>query len=124
VPEQVEIAGGDAILGKPGQRSVTTTFEAIFESNPDVMVMIPCGYYTADILRQLEDQKFPANWKEISAVKNDQVWALDATKYFSRPGPRIVDGTEILAKILHPEIFGIPQQHEAVRVPSRSLNYY
>ncbi len=124
VPEQVEIAGGDAILGMPGQRSVTTTFEAIFESNPEVMVLIPCGYYTADILRQLDDQKFPANWKEISAVKNDQVWALDATKYFSRPGPRIVDGTEILAKILHPEIFGLPQNHEAVRVPSRSLNYY
>lgn len=121
VPEQVDIAGGEAILGKPGQRSETTTFEAIFESNPDVMVLIPCGYYTADILRQLEDQKFPANWKEISAVKSDEVWALDATKYFSRPGPRIVDGTEILAKILHPEVFGEPLEDEAVRVSRDSL---
>ncbi len=123
VPEQVDIAGGEAILGKPGHRSETTTFDAIFESNPEVMVLIPCGYYTSDTLRQLENQIFPARWQEIAAVKNSEVWALDATKYFSRPGPRVVDGAEILAKILHPELFGEPLEDEAVRVPSNSLKY-
>ena len=123
VPEQVEIAGGEAIMGKPGHRSETTTFDAIFESNPEVIVLIPCGYYTADTLRQLEDQTFPANWQEIAAVKNNEVWALDATKYFSRPGPRVVDGIEILAKILHPDIFGPPREHEAVRITGDKLKF-
>ena len=123
VPEQVAIAGGTVLLGEAGKPSVTTTFEAIRESNPEVMVLIPCGYYTHDILRQLEFTNFPTNWREIDAVKNDQVWALDATSYFSRPGPRIVDGVEILAKILHPDIFGEPKDLEAVRVPLDLLNF-
>ncbi len=123
VPEQVAVAGGEAIMGRPGHRSETTTFDAIFESNPEVIVLIPCGYYTADTLRQLEDQKFPSNWQEIAAVKNNEVWALDATKYFSRPGPRVVDGAEILAKILQPDIFGPPREHEAVRIARDKLNF-
>lgn len=123
VPEQVAIAGGDAILGKPGRPSETTTFEAIFESNPEVIVLIPCGYYASDTLRQLEDQAFPSNWREITAVKNNEVWALDATKYFSRPGPRVVDGTEILAKILNPDLFGGPKGDEAIRVDAGTLKF-
>jgi iron complex transport system substrate-binding protein len=123
VPEQVEIAGGDAILGKAGQRSETTTFEAIRESNPDAMVLIPCGYYTADTLRQLENQTFPSNWQEISAVKNNEVWALDATSYFSRPGPRVVEGVEILAMILHPEIFGSAREDQAVRLEQNGIRF-
>lgn len=116
VPEQVEIAGGIALLGESGKKSITTTYQAIFESKPDVIVLIPCGYYTEDILRQLENTIFPANWREIPAIKNNQVWALDATSYFSRPAPRVVDGAEILAKIFHPETFGEPTEKEAVRV--------
>lgn len=123
VPEQVEIAGGNAILGKSGHRSETTTFDAIFESNPEVIVLIPCGYYTADTMRQIENQTFPSNWQEIAAVKNNEVWALDATKYFSRPGPRVVDGSEILAKILHSAIFGQPRKDEAVRVEISTLTF-
>jgi len=120
VPEQVEIAGGIALLGKAGQRSVTTTYQAIFESKPDVIVMIPCGYYISDILRQLENTYFPSNWREIPAIQNGEVWALDATSYFSRPAPRVVDGSEILAKIFHPQIFGAPNATEAVKI-SRDL---
>lgn len=119
VPEQVEIAGGIPLLGKAGERSVTTTFQAIRESNPEILVLIPCGYYKEDTIRQLETTRFPAGWREITAVKNEQVWALDATSYFSRPGPRVIDGAEILAKILHPGIFGDPGENEAVRVNIR-----
>lgn len=117
VPEQVEIAGGIPLLGESGKRSVTTTYQAIYESKPETIVLIPCGYYTSDILRQMENTFFPANWREIPAVQNNEVWALDATSYFSRPAPRVVDGVEILAKIFHPEIFGAPDEAEAVRVP-------
>jgi iron complex transport system substrate-binding protein len=122
-PEQVEIAGGDALLGEAGKRSVTTTYEEIFESKPDVLVLIPCGYYASDILRQLENTHFPANWRGLPAIKNGEVWALDATSYFSRPAPRVVEGVEILAKIFHPEIFGAPVEAEAVRVPKDLLKF-
>ncbi len=115
-PEQVESAGGDCLLGQAGEKSQTTTYEAIFESKPEILVLIPCGYYTADILRQLKSTHFPSNWRELPAVKNDNVWALDAGAYFSRPAPRVVDGAEILAKIFHPEIFGAPNETEALRV--------
>jgi iron complex transport system substrate-binding protein len=123
VPEQVEIAGGICLLGEAGEKSVTTTYEAIYESKPDVIVLIPCGYYTSDILRQLENTVFPSNWCEIPAIANGEVWALDATSYFSRPAPRVVDGTEILAKIFHPQIFGEPTATEAVRVPRDLIRF-
>lgn len=116
VPEQVAIAGGFPLMGEAGKKSVTTTYEAIYESQPEHLVLIPCGYYIKDIVRQLEQTAFPLNWRDLPAVKNDQIWALDASAYFSRPAPRIVDGAEILAKILHPEIFGEPTEKEAVRV--------
>ena len=115
-PEQVEFAGGNCILGKAGEKSVTTTFEAIYESKPEILVLIPCGYYIKDILRQLPNTKFPPYFREIPAFQNGEIWAMDASSYFSRPAPRVVDGTEILAKIFHPEIFGEPEKHEAVRV--------
>lgn len=120
-PEQVEITGGNCLLGEAGKKSVTTTYERVFESKPEILVLIPCGYYAEDIVRQLENTRFPANWREMPAVKNGQVWALDATSYFSRPAPRVVDGAEILAKIFHPEIFGEP--NEAVNV-SEALIFF
>jgi iron complex transport system substrate-binding protein len=116
VPEQVALAGGDHAFGKAGQRSVTTTAEEIRAYAPEIIVLIPCGYYKEDILRQLPKANLPEGWNELPAVRANQVWALDATSYFSRPGPRVVDGVEILAKILHPEVFGSPTSDEAVRV--------
>ncbi len=116
VPEQVEIAGGDHAFGKAGQKSVTTTAAEIRAYAPEVIVLIPCGYYKEDIVRQLPSANLPAGWSDLPAVKNDQVWAVDATSYFSRPGPRVVDGVEILAKILHPQVFGSPTNDEAIRV--------
>jgi iron complex transport system substrate-binding protein len=118
VPEQVAVAGGDHAFGKAGQRSVTTTAEAINSYAPEVVVLIPCGYYKDDILRQLPNARLPEGWNDLPAVKAGQVWATDATSYFSRPGPRVVDGAEILARILHPELFGPPEPDQAVRVPA------
>ena len=121
VPEQVEAAGGKCVLGVAGKKSETTTYKEVAESNADVMVLIPCGYSTEAILAQLGNSVFPQDIEALPAVRNDEVWALDASAYFSRPGPRVVDGLEILAKIIHPEIFGEPESREAVRVPAGSL---
>lgn len=123
VPEQVEFAGGIPLMGEAGKKSVTTDYDKIIESQPDVLVLIPCGYYTEDILRQLPNTVFPESFADIPAIKNNQVWALDATSYFSRPAPRVVDGAEILAKIVHPEIFGAPSEKEAVRVSKDLMEF-
>ena len=118
VPEQVAIAGGDHAFGRAGRRSVTTTAEEIRAYAPEVIVLIPCGYYKEDILHALEQARLPEGWHDLPVVRSGDVWAVDATSYFSRPGPRVVDGVEILARILHPEVFGPPREDEAVRVPA------
>ncbi len=123
VPEQTKIAGGICLLGEAGERSVTTTYEAIYESKPETIVLIPCGYYTSDILRQMGKTFFPPAWRALPAIVNDEVWALDASAYFSRPAPRVVCGVEILAKIFHPQIFGVPTDAEAVRVPKDLIKF-
>ena len=117
VPEQVRIAGGDHAFGSVGQPSVTTTAQAIRDYAPEIVVMIPCGYYKEDTLRQLPQTHLPAGWNELPAVRNGDVWAVDATSYFSRPGPRVVDGVEILSRILHPQVMGQPTKHDAARIP-------
>lgn len=123
VPEQVDAAGGVCLLGEKGRKSTATTYAEIFESNPEILVLIPCGYYTGDILRQLRRTEFPAEWREMPAVRDGRVWALDATSYFSRPAPRVVEGAEILSKIFHPRIFGEPDGREAVRVGPEQLRF-
>ena len=117
VPEQIAFAGGDHAFGHAGKPSRTTTPEEIRAYAPERIVLAPCGYYKEETLRALEAARLPEGWGELPAVVNGEVWALDATAYFSRPGPRVVRGAEILARIIHPELFGAPEAHEAVRVP-------
>lgn len=123
VPEQTEAAGGVCLLGEAGKKSVSTTYEKIAETAPDFLVLVPCGYYAADILRQLPNTVFPESLRRVPAIENGEIWALDATAYFSRPAPRVVDGAEILAKIVHPEIFGAPSETEAIRVSENLLKF-
>ncbi|HEX8422886.1 MAG TPA: cobalamin-binding protein [Pyrinomonadaceae bacterium] len=121
VPEQIAFAGGDHAFGHAGEPSRTTTAEDIRAYAPERIVLAPCGYYKEDILRALESARLPVGWGELPAVVSGEVWAVDATAYFSRPGPRVVTGAEILARIIHPELFGAPEAHEAVRVPAELM---
>jgi iron complex transport system substrate-binding protein len=122
VPEQVAIAGGDPEFGVPGGLSQTTTAEEISAYAPEAIVLAPCGFYIADTLRELPRARLPPGWSELSAVRDGNVWAVDATSYFSRPGPRVINGTEILASILHPDVVGPPERQHAVRVPSNLMH--
>jgi iron complex transport system substrate-binding protein len=122
VPEQVALAGGDPAFGVSGGASQTTTAEEINAYAPEAIVLAPCGFYAADTLRELPRARLPAGWSELPAVRDDNVWAVDATSYFSRPGPRVISGAEILASILHPEVIGSPEQRYAVRVPSALMH--
>lgn len=95
VPQMIELAGGDDILGLPGERSRTATWEEVAASEPDVVVAMPCGYDAAGARAEAE-----AHRERLDAV-GGRVECVDAAAYFSRPGPRLVDGVELLADLLH-----------------------
>ena len=116
VPEMVRLAGGEELFAGPGERSGRLTWERIFEADPDVLVMMPCGFDANRALHEARHLPALEGWQELTAVKNNRVWAVDANSHFSRPAPRLVDGVEILARILHPEAFaGNPETAEAIR---------
>ena len=104
VPEMVRIAGGEDLFARPGETSARLTWEEVSEAAPDVLVLMPCGFdapHAAEEARRVLPE-LPV-WEDLPAVRKGRVWALDANSYFSRPAPRLVDGVEILARILHPE---------------------
>jgi iron complex transport system substrate-binding protein len=122
VPEQIDFGGGDPGFGTAGGASRITTAEEISAYAPEVIVLAPCGFYAVDTLRELPKARLPAGWLQLPAVRDSKVWAVDATSYFSRPGPRVIDGAEILARILHPDVVGPPDHRQAVRVPPVLMN--
>jgi iron complex transport system substrate-binding protein len=101
VPEMIAIAGGIDVLGRAGEPSYELSWRAIAESDPDLILAMPCGYYEPEIKKQLATTKFPAEWYAMRAVREGNVFAMDASSYFSRPGPRIAEGIQILAKLFH-----------------------
>lgn len=102
VPEMVVKAGGEDVLGRAGEPSFRVTAEQIAESRADVIVVMPCGYDLARARAECRVESVPAGWRDLPAVQQSRVYAVDANSYFSRPGPRLADGVAILAEILHP----------------------
>jgi len=104
-PELVEIAGGYDPLGKKGENSKRITWEDVLRVQPEIIVIACCGYSIERTLQDLPILKQYPGWDALPAVKQKQVFVVDGSAYFSRPGPRIVDSLEILAAIIHPELF-------------------
>ena len=98
VPQMVALAGGEDVLGLPGERSRVAEPEEIAAARPDVVVAMPCGYDTERAAREVRDHA-----ELVAGLGAGRVVAVDAAAYFSRPGPRLVDGVELLAHVLHPE---------------------
>ncbi len=113
VPEMVELAGGHDVLGQKGKPSEKIHWKQVVELAPDVIVLMPCGFDVqrtakeATILEQLN------GWHDLPAVKAGKVFAVNGHAFFSRPGPRLVDGLEILAHIIHPEILPMQRSTDA-----------
>jgi iron complex transport system substrate-binding protein len=116
VPEQIRRAGGWDVLGDEGQRSRETTWAAVREVDPEILVLMPCGYDLAATVAEWSRTPRPAGWDAFAAVRNGDVYAVDGSAYFSRPGPRVLDGIELLASILDPEAFREPDARRAARV--------
>lgn len=105
VPEMVEIAGGVDELSRKGTDSVRVPWEAVLEWAPEVLVVMPCGYSLDAIQRHAEMLPALPGWADLPAVRAGRVFAADASAYFACPGPRLVDGAELLAHLIHPELF-------------------
>jgi iron complex transport system substrate-binding protein len=98
-PQLIEYAGGEDVLGFPGENSEERSWQEVATAQPDIVVVMPCGYDAEIAHREAEMHR-----DELAAVGAGEVVAVDAASYFSRPGPRIVDGLELMAHILHPEL--------------------
>jgi iron complex transport system substrate-binding protein len=104
VPEMIEIAGGEPLLCVRGGKCPTASWDEIAASDPDVVVAMPCGWDAA----QARDEVL-AHSAEVAATGAERIWAVDGAASFSRPGPRLVDGTELLAHLLHPDRVQAPE---------------
>jgi iron complex transport system substrate-binding protein len=116
VPEMIEIAGGKDVLGRKRTPSFRVTAEDVIEAEPEILLIAQCGYSAKRARDEYNAIAFPEEWSAMPAVRNSRVYAMDASGYFSRPGPRLITGIEALAKILHPEVVVSPEA-ESVTVP-------
>jgi iron complex transport system substrate-binding protein len=98
VPEMVELAGGESVAGEPGRDSRTVAWEELAAARPDVAVAMPCGLYAEEATEQALAFK-----SELDSLGAESIYAVDAASSFSRPGPRLVDGVELLGHVLHPD---------------------
>lgn len=100
VPELVKLAGGNDCFGIAGTHSAWMSWEDLSAANPDIIIVMPCGYDLATTRQATEEMSAQAAWSQLNAVKNNQVYLTDGNQYFNRPGPRLVDSGEILAEII------------------------
>lgn len=105
IPELVQIAGGTSLFGQTGVHSDWLEWSAIQAADPDIIIVTPCGFDLPRTLSEIPPLFRHSGWAELTAVKTGNVFAVDGNAFFNRPGPRLVESTEILAEILHPDRF-------------------
>jgi len=113
VPDMVRRAGGHELIGKSGEASRRIRTAEVLEANPEVVVIAPCGY---DLEATVRETKALAGNEAFTWMRSMRVWAIHANRLTSSPGPGVVHGIEVLARILHPTLFGNPSPHDAIQV--------
>jgi iron complex transport system substrate-binding protein len=103
VPEMVAIAGGEDVLGRAGHPSFKVSADDIAQSYADVIVVMLCGYNAKRNAAEFQSAKIPPSWQNLPAIRNRRIFAVDANSHFSRPGPRLADGVELLANLFDPQ---------------------
>jgi len=105
VPEMVALAGGIDVLGRAGEPGYQVSWQTLVDSDPDLILAMPCGYHACEVQEELKEVPFPAEWYSLRAVRNHNVFAMDASSHFSRPGPRIAEGILAMADLfLHTKL--------------------
>ncbi len=110
IPELVDLAGGRSLFGDIGQNSPRLDWSTLCETNPNAIIVMPCGYDLNKTMEEMQTLVQHPEWPTLKAVQTECVYAADGNHYFNRPGPRLVDSLEILAEILHPELFNFGYQ--------------
>ncbi len=105
IPEMVPLAGGRNLFGEAGGHAPALAWEELLEADPEVIVLMPCGYDLIRTIGEVEIFLAKPGWDNLTAVKTGRVYATDANAFFNRPGPRLADSLEMLAEILHPSVF-------------------
>lgn len=105
MPELIEIAGGRSLFAQPGEHSPWLKWETLIEADPEVILLLPCGFKIAQTIRDLNLLTENPAWPNLRAVKQGCVYLIDGHHFFNRPGPRLVESAEIVAEILHPDLF-------------------
>jgi iron complex transport system substrate-binding protein len=113
VPQMIELAGGEDMLGLPGEKSRTAEWSEVEAVAPEVVVSMPCGYYAEQAAAET------MRWRRHLDLLGARVIAVDAAAYFSRPGPRLVDGVELLGHLLHPELVPAPPTRRSIELDLR-----
>jgi len=116
VPEMIEIAGGKDALGRKRTPSFRISAEDVIEAAPEILLIAQCGYSAQQARDEYNAMTFPEEWSAMPAVRNSRVYALDASGYFSRPGPRLISGIEALARIMHATVV-VSAEAERVMLP-------
>jgi iron complex transport system substrate-binding protein len=122
IPEMVELAGACDIFGEMRKPSFRISLEEVIAAQPEIVVVAPCGYNAEQARAEYASVSFPREWREIPAVRNNQVFHVDANAFFSRPGPRLVTGLEILAKLFHPGLSVSREAERALQQPSLAVH--
>ena len=115
VPEMIELAGGEDGLGRKRADSVRVSWSQIAAASPEILIVSPCGFGVEEAAEQAKQLLQQSGWNDLPAVLSDRVFAVDASAYFARPGPRVVDGVELLGHLIHPELCNWPGPRNAFR---------
>jgi iron complex transport system substrate-binding protein len=110
VPQMIALAGGEDVLGLPGEKSRTAEWAELEAAAPEVIVSMPCGYYAEQAAAETIEER------ERLEPLGARVFAVDAAAYFSRPGPRLVEGIELLGHLLHPELVPAPPTRRSIEL--------
>ena len=114
VPEMVAIAGGSDVLGQPGERAFRVSWEQLLAVQAEVVLVMPCGYGLEQGTAEFARTPLPRGWEDLPAAQQRRILAVDASSYFSRPGPRLSTGVEILAQAFHPQCAPVAAPHDAL----------
>jgi iron complex transport system substrate-binding protein len=110
VPQMIDLAGGEDVLGMPGEKSRTAEWTEVEDVAPEVVISMPCGYYAEQAAAET------MRWRRHLGLVGARAIAVDAAAYFSRPGPRLVEGVELLGHLLHPELVQAPPSRRSIEL--------
>jgi len=113
VPEMVAKAGGEDVLGRAGEPSFRATAEQIAATDAEIIIVMPCGYSSGRAAAEFSFKELPSRWNKLPAIRDRRIFAVDANSFFSRPGPRLSDGVELLAHLFHPDVVPLNVPGEA-----------